>query len=457
MISTSENYKEKVSSDYRKWKGKIEIYFEGENNPPTVFDDEEMISLSLLEELSGDALGPVGSVTANELRFTLNDTDKMFLPTNTESPYYQKQVPGIIVKAFLGLEVGGDFEYIPLGKFKTSTWNYDYDGLTVNATCYDILADLMKQPMPIIPIQYSKTLKEAFEVLFYFLGLSTSEYSIDSGLTQMLDIFWYEGDTVGECLEKLATAGFSSVYVDRYGVIKIRRLLNHEAFISHWTGEDQILSMEIESPYDKIYSGMDLTYKKSYVGNVEKPEEILSLTDLQVPSGNITLDRVSLNGPVAFLHSIELKKRSSHQVYLDSAEVGVNLGKFILSSPLGTTVDLNIYGYKVEEASFTIQQKNSTVVGMVGEKTYFYETQYIQNEGYAVAVSANMLKMLSFPSRNVRIEARGNPALEVGDVIKISDERLKVVNKEILVTKLEYAYDGGLSCSVYGMAKEALS
>ena len=84
-----------VEADYNSqdrcivWK--LDIYFDGINKEPlSITRDNYLIDADLLEEASADSKDPFGSVSSNELSFSLYNENGMFSPTVATGEYYGK-------------------------------------------------------------------------------------------------------------------------------------------------------------------------------------------------------------------------------------------------------------------------------------------------------------------------------------------------------------------------------
>ena len=84
--------------------------------------EDDLIAVSLLEEreVSQGSL-PVGNISSNEIVVRLSNEDKRFDPDNDSSPLYGLIKPNRRVRAWLGTEIGGEAEWVPLGTF----WSID--------------------------------------------------------------------------------------------------------------------------------------------------------------------------------------------------------------------------------------------------------------------------------------------------------------------------------------------
>ena len=79
------------NSKSRKILMKIDVYFNGPTQAPTVMSvSDYLIEAEILEESGAESNWPLGSVSSNELTFSLHNKDAMFSPTNESGPYFGK-------------------------------------------------------------------------------------------------------------------------------------------------------------------------------------------------------------------------------------------------------------------------------------------------------------------------------------------------------------------------------
>jgi len=181
------------------------------------YEDTEIINMSILEEI--DTLS--NQVTANELKFTLDNQDKSFNILNPAGvyPYLQRKQK---LKAYLGVVLGGSaVEYIPMGVYYLAEWNSDEGALTASFTARDML-DILTQGTFTATTYTSKTLTYILQDIFTRAGVT--DYSIDSALSSITVTGTLKEANYRDTIQTVALAGMSVVYCNRSGTLYVKQL-----------------------------------------------------------------------------------------------------------------------------------------------------------------------------------------------------------------------------------------
>ena len=165
------------NNDVRCIDVQLKIYFDSE--PLIVTKDNYLISFNILEELSSDGSTPFGSISSNELDFSLFNVDDIFTPTNENGPYYGNIETNTKVEILIREEMN-DTDWIKMGTFYVYDWKCNQGDSVVTVTCNDKLQQLLKLPMPIYMVKQNISVKQFLTELFKNIGLNTMDFSIDN-------------------------------------------------------------------------------------------------------------------------------------------------------------------------------------------------------------------------------------------------------------------------------------
>jgi len=81
-----------------------------------------------------------------------------------------------------------------------------------------------------------------------------------------------------------------------------------------------------------------------------------------------------------------------------------------------------------------------------GKKTYRFPNNYlVQTDTVAQIIADNLLASYHLPRRDLTLNWRGTPALELGDTINVPTYGAKTAN--YVVYKNKFDFDGGLKCT----------
>jgi len=454
MLAVSQAYKTAIMGDCRSISTVVKVYFNGDTSTPTVFTDEDVVDINVLDEVSAESDGLLGSVSSNEISIVFTNDANRFIPTNQSSPFYNKLLPNVLVEVYFGVEVSpGSYEFVDAGKYRTGDWLVDNESMEASVICNDKLYALCKMDVPQIPVQANVQLKDMFVALFTALGLSTSDYIIDQTLTQYITFGWFPNGSVREALQKMADAG-CSITINRHGIILVKSMLATSASVLTLTDDDNIADSSSPQRFSKVYSAVNVLCKLPYLKPVSK---VLSLNGVLVSSGSNLFIRLRFNeGPVANLMQINL----FGAVY--TVITNITYGAWDISFNLYNissnteTVNVEILGKLIAFTEVDNNLVNASMKAKVGDKCLTVDSDFIQDKTFANAYCTKLLSIASNPAAFVSVKVWSNPELELLDVVTINDPTNNLPNTPIILTRITHDYDGGLEGTLYGIKVEVL-
>ena len=219
-----------------------------------IFEDEDIISMTLLEEASGDSRSPLGFVTANQISLSLANTNRRFTPSNPDRVYNVR--PGLEIRPYILIQGPAIEPYAyPLGTFWCDDWDTPSDSMEASTIGHDRLMEMLNKDTPQIPVMLDTTIREMFGRLFRSLNLEIDEYIINPRLSQPVKVGWFPRTTVGQSLQLLAEAGNCFVTVNRHNQISVQP--NFGIYLHR--GED----------FSDTNIGLEATYIGTPEGNIE--------------------------------------------------------------------------------------------------------------------------------------------------------------------------------------------
>jgi hypothetical protein len=446
MIPVSDAYRTAIDADMRNIKPRVLVYFDGDSQPPVEFDEDTVVDIHLLEEARAESDNPLGLVSSNEITISFRNDDRAFTPTNPASPYYGKLRPNVLVKPYLGVETSpGVFEWVPLGVFRTGDWSAPSDSVEATITCYDKLYEIGNKDVPMLPAVAETTIYGLFGLLFQALGLSSSDYLIDPSLNQPVRIGWLPKGKVKDALQTLAVAGNCSVMVDRYGIIRVRSNFVSGSPVAVLTDNDQIISAENPQKYLDTYNVVKVNYKSPYL----KPlDSLLKIDSLTVPNGGITLQNIEFSSsPVVVVDQVKIIGAKN------SAITSMQYGAWAITIEIANpgpdeTVSLEVTGRAAGMINSAYTAKDDASVALWGEKKLEIDNVLIQDLNATKTYADMLLNLLKDPYANFSLNIRGDPALEVGDTIKVQDAADKIGDVTLVPIRITLDYDGALEAKV---------
>lgn len=442
-----------------------------------IYEGDDVLLISLLEEreVSQGSL-PVGNISSNEITIRLNNEIRKFDVGNPDSPLYGLIKPNRRIKAWLGVEKDdGTKEWVPLGIFWCGDWEAPEDDIYAQTRGRDRLELLRKSTYSTSQVQINKTLYDLAVAVLQDAGLKPDEYWVDTELQEFVVPYaYFEPQSHREALRKIAEACLGQVFCDRNGVLRIEG----PSYTERRT-EEQLGTYFLEGAYPaeitalEVYGiGPDDYFSKNnpsksdemanYIEVETQPlrpaavaEEVYRSNDpINVPTGDIKTLIVYYNKTPCIEANATLEGATNTVIqevtyYAWGAEVK-------LYNPSGTAENVTLV---INAKPLSVQNKEKAIAkddisirenGLI--RYTFSGNPLVQTLSVAQTIANKLLQSYKDSRRDVEIEWRGNPALELGDIILISDYQRgrEDIRGFYYITKQELEWDGALRAKLEG-------
>jgi len=443
----SQDYRDAIQADVRQFVPRVEIFFDGEGEPPLVLNGDEVIAISMLEEAKSDEQVAAGFVTSNEMRLVMENSDRRFSPVNKASPYYDKIRPAVKIKPYLGIVLPDDsVEELPLGVFWTDDWQAPAGSLEATAVCYDRLYDLMAQDVPMLPVMPNTTIGEMFARLFRALGLEDEEFMIGPRLDIPVRLGWFPRGKVGQALNLLSVAGSCSVVANRVGVIEVRSTFGLGLPTVSWTDNDMVISTHNPQKYREVFSCVSIEYAIPYV---DESDEVLRINRFELPNGVTRFDNVAFRqSPVANVESVEII--GTTEAYINDFEYGAtSMNLEIVNPDEAHEVEIRVTGRPVGVNESVLSLEDPEAVAEFGKKTLEIENFLIQSRRLARTYARAFVEYVKNPRTTFDIESRGDPSIGVNDYVQIVNPSDKIDTAVVVrPMRINLDFDGALRARI---------
>ncbi|NMB44302.1 MAG: hypothetical protein GX995_09265 [Clostridiales bacterium] len=432
-----------------------------------IYEGEDIISINLLEEkeVSQGSL-PIGNISSNEIEIKLNNINREFDTGNKNSNLYGLVKPNRKVKIWMGTED----ELVPLGLFWTKDWKVPEDDVVASTIGRDRLDRLRDTTYSTSTVQVNKTMYELAEMVLQDAGLNDEQYWLDDELKQFnVPYAYFKPVSHREALRQIATACLGQVYCDRYGVIRFEgpsytldrvKEIEKTSFLqAEFPADVVILDAYGISPDD--YFRKDNPSRQSDIAN------------------HVTVETQPLRPDV-----VQEVYSSNESIHIDANENKTVTIQFnhtpcidVTVSPEGTgsIVDTQIYAWGADvtissttSGEFVLKATGKPLKVMNKDKImvkddesiidngiirYEFPTNHlIQNISTARVIAEKLLQYCKDPKRDLEIEWRGNPSLELGDIVVVNDYVRGDLEERgyYYITKQELEYAGYLRAKLEG-------
>ena len=325
--------------------------------------------------------------------------------------------------------------WIPLGTFWSLDWDSPDDSLEATVTARDRMELLRKTTYQTSQVLTNKSLYELAEGVLQDAGLSINEYVIDTTLNNIrVPYAWFNPVSHREALRLIAEAGLAVAFQNRDGKIQI------ESFLI--TGDEPVL----EITEDDYFPPLRAPSRQDQVAN----EIIVDTQPLRPTSAAEEVYRS--NEPI----TIPANSTQTLTVYYNKTPV-IDAIATLDSPPAGVAItEATYYGWgasiKVanstgtdQQVTLVIQGKPMTVQGKeraiardevsiteLGILSFeFPANPLVQTLTQAQAIADALLASVKDPRRDIEVDWRGNPALELGDRVTVKGKDYHVIRQEI--------------------------
>lgn len=371
--------------------------------------DDEIIDASIEESLDEK----MQRLKSNQITIKLGNMNNDYNKYNPDNKLQYLQ-EGQIIQAFSTAELSTGLEQVPLGQFYLTSWGspttytaefkgndllyklndmYYFSKMYTNATVQTIVDDLMSTYSSSIDYVVADNIK-------------------DVQLTGYIPVISYR-----EALQHIAFASCGVCYVDRNGVLQIKRLDSSTSIVDTLGYDKKAPSQDEQG---ERYNSVTVSYYTYNVGtSQELYKGVVSGTQI-LPFGTPASD-ISVSGTY-----------TSYTTYANCIKiVGANGTITVTGKPYASSQHLAM-AYVSEDTSVGITKKNMPV-----DSVYL-----IGNSTTATNVANWLLACLQDDITN-EFKWLGNPAIEIGDYVNLQvDENL---NKKGLIHQNKFTYKGALS------------
>ena len=444
------------------------------------FTGADIVSMEILEEreIKNGSL-PVGNISCNELNLTLQNIrrakygttyDDPFSYGNTTSPWHNLIVNNRRVTAYLGFRTIAGDEYVNAGTFWTNDWTNKDESFSVTVSCRDRMELLRKATYKGEEILENKTvgylinyLLEKARDLIPLADLTWTFLPTEAEGNTLFDytvpICWFGKDNYMGLLRHLVEVGLGQAYMSKDDVL----------IIEDWNGNDGAETPDITLTTSSYFS-KDLPENTDDLSNIIK----VNVHTLTAAGEETTVYDSGEGGERSIAAS------SSETISIEFTSIPVSDPTIIIyEESTGVTMSVvstyaygadlliensegTIGSYKIKatgtEYSYNvvtpIELRDETSIFMYGEKTYEYpNNHFVQTETVGNAIAAKLLATYKTLRKDLTIEWRGNPAVELGDTVQapIYYKNPTSVASYVIV-KNNIKFDGGLEYSTNARA-----
>lgn len=396
------------------------------NNQPASNNIENYITdISLDEKLNAQNNNPVGVVSSNTLKISLNSNDRSLFPDNENSTYYGRMNNS--ARVYLTL-IEND-ETISFNTFYVSNWTTSITSSTpyrVIIECTDLLSIICKNNIENIIITDNLSTSEALIYMLnrynasiedkYRVHYNTSDIKFDNFNNIVLDNI--DSENIGSWFNILSQSTLTNLYIDRDDLFKTDNCLDDKASESVCTLSDKIniTQASVDSGGLVRYNGVKTNY---IVNSLNGISEIITMNGQSLKGGSNKINDINFSQRVYKVTGICLNVHNSVPVDITNFTYNQRRANLELYNNSGDIVnaDISISGQTFMENTLSITKLNDSSSNEILEVT-----NKLLSADDAKVFTSNLLKLCSLRNSSLSVTGFINPRIKLGDTVYVDLE-----------------------------------
>lgn len=420
------------------------------NNQPASNNIENYITdISLNENLSAINNNPVGVVSSNVLKLTLNSNDRSLFPENTESKYYGLMNNSATVNITLTDEEG-DIEF---NTFYISNW---YTSITSSSPykviieCTDLISILNKNIVPSGIITDNIDTKETFIYLINKLNeqlvdkykIKYDSEDINFGDFKSIELDNLETYNMSDLLNTISQCTLTNIYIDRDNKIKTDYCLDDKKTESVCTLSDKIniTSATIDTGGLVKYN----TVKTNYIINtINSMSKLTTINNQKLTPGINTFNSLDLGNKTFRINTIVINTQVDDRIVLDKFEYDKRTCTVVINNTGISDVDcdIDIYGQSFKESTLSIIKSN-------GDSNELLEvTNRLILPKDAELYTTKLLSLVGIRNSSISVSGFFNPRIKLGDTVYVDVEKSINTKGYYKIISLQWKISNTVKCT----------
>lgn len=340
--------------------------------------------------------------------------------------------------------------WVPLGTFWSGDWSAPEDGVYAQITGRDRLELLRKSTYSTSTVQTNKTLYDLAIAVLQNAGLTSSEYFVDTELQQYtIPYAYFEPQSHREALRKIAEACLGQVYADRNGVIRVEgpSYLTSKTMADITITQNDYFRKDNPVKWGQIANYIEIEtqpLRPDVSQEVYRSNDPVSIAASQTLTLTVYYNQTPCISAVASLVGATNTIITTATYYAWGANITIKNNGTTAES---VTIVINAQPLKVLNKEKAIAQDSASITDNGMLKYTFPANPLVQTLSMAQTIANKLLASVKDPRRDVEVEWRGNPALLLGDRVKVTD---KLEQNDYYVVRQEIEFSGALRAKLSG-------
>jgi hypothetical protein len=365
----------------------------------------------------------------------------------------------------------------------------------VTITAYDSLHFLRTQPSPSFRPSSDK-MQPLYEIIECYLRrcglepvhtIEQSEtiwhmgYQIDRSITAVTRPLLNTGGTIGDVLTQIAQAGICAIYCDAFDVLQVQLLPRTRHLVYTFDDMTQVYSSASSTLGYEDYTHVEINVYDTCANadfTLKRTDAAYSETEMTVPGGESSYNKLSMNNSIFptviniisdeymampnntnFEPAVQGKGPKFYYempmlgayVYIMSYDYAMDGLDVTFWGARGTVVDFTVYAYNEGRTVGTVAESADSEYSpsfFLMKKVLTVDCQLISGKNYAQQCANTYGRLIEEGAHKIISSTRGEPALELLDLVAILNPRAVHDNEQVVITRFHYTFDGSMSCDI---------
>lgn len=381
---------------------------------------------------------------------TFNNTHQKFTYENANSPLYGNILPERPIRTYAGFTTGGMTETVPVfvGLTQGMPKYSGEDNTTATFTAMDFLSEIAKTQLGQTIMMRDVRTDEVIATILDTYGLDSAMYDLDRGLNVIPFVMFESGSNAGNILSKLVQAENGSLWLNEKGIIRFSPRVADLGKLPVASYDETNIIEITPSQTDGIVNRVKIT---SDIRKVQDSQPVFAVSNETGYQGSANEDeyRMKANGNtevwVSFENPIWTANGSpvlngdstdSNFTAVDLSGEPVTSGIVVTSYLFSNSMKLtftNTNNYAVSLTYLEIWGEPAKIVDSIKYDAYdedsvekfgemvleITDNDYFGSFKNADEYAEDILKRRAEYSPTMTMKVKGNPALQLGDIIQI--------------------------------------
>lgn len=365
----------------------------------------------------------------------------------------------------------------------------------VTITAYDSLHFLRTQPSPSFRPSSDK-MQPLYEIIECYLRrcglepvhtIEQSEtiwhmgYQIDRSITASTRPLLNTGGTIGDVLTQIAQAGICAIYCDAFDVLQVQLLPRTRHLVYTFDDMTQVYSSASSTLGYEDYTHVEINVYDTCANadfTLKRTDAAYTETEMTVPGGESSYNKLSMNNSIFptvinivsdeymtmpnntnFEPAVQGKGPKFYYempmlgayVYIMSYDYAMDGLDVTFWGARGTVVDFTVYAYNEGRTVGTVVESADSEYSpsfFLMKKVLTVDCQLISGKNYAQQCANTYGRLIEEGAHKIISSTRGEPALELLDLVAILNPRAVHDNEQVVITRFHYTFDGSMSCDI---------